>query len=780
MKKILIFGLLLILTISLSYALECQEDCTKGDNIGYVECIGVGGCVDVEIISHHADDDSASCDGVELGKLIPLDSPFCKWDRSAIDFQCDKYTNEDGVRVESYIQLHICDFGCENGLCVDPEWDFACSDFPCEFDAQKITNTWGSVDAPPSYVSAFDYPYEFTIDETKNVIFSFRYHLYSKTPEGPGYVKNYLRVYLDDEEVYVDESEPGNEVEAEPTIDLGKLYAGTYKLRIETQPYGSHFGFDWFKLEEGDGEISDESGPCVTQTEDVFSVDHQIFGEDSLTRDTIQKLDFLDVTLTVDRSYNDISTQFGVDGDFEGFRYATREEVVSLINNFGFTPNAIGGETVHGPNMIDQLSCLVSFFGVTDDGSIRVTRGMSLPVTPTDNVVPHISIYDYPETTGNEDQVRASQLTNKVSTSSTLGSFLVTESTSCTDADSDSYDSSTCGGEDCDDMDASINPGAVEICDNLDNNCDGTVDENCDCVDSQEQSCGSTDVGECVKGTKTCLNGEWSSCSSSIEPVTEICDSLDNDCDGTVDEGCSCTNGQEQICGSTDVGECAKGVQTCITNEWSDCIGDVGPVDEICDDSLDNDCDGLVDEGCEDECEGDDCDDDTDEEEPISGACKPDKVLICHVKGNPHEICVSRFSVNAHLNHGDYGGYCLNPDSTNDNLIDEEINVDETNECDGCKANGACYTYGTRLYYNKVEQYCNINKEFNLQKDEESRCDNDYECLTNSCKNSKCVDLEKQMEEMQEELKETKGLLQKVLAWFKKFGGIFGNLIRFP
>ena len=73
LKKILIFGLLLILTISLSYALECQEDCTKGDNIGYVECIGVGGCVDVEIISHHADDDSASCDGVELGKLIPLD-----------------------------------------------------------------------------------------------------------------------------------------------------------------------------------------------------------------------------------------------------------------------------------------------------------------------------------------------------------------------------------------------------------------------------------------------------------------------------------------------------------------------------------------------------------------------------------------------------------------------------------------------------------------------------------------------------------------------------------
>jgi hypothetical protein len=184
-------------------------------------------------------------------------------------------------------------------------------------------------------------------------------------------------------------------------------------------------------------------------------------------------------------------------------------------------------------------------------------------------------------------------------------------------------------------------PG-TEICNNIDDNCNGLIDEGGVCTTCQPiaetcdgkdtdcngvidngpladvgQSCGSN-IGTCTFGTTACVaaSGTFPNatdhlvCVGGTGPTAEVCDGLDNDCDGI-------TDGMTQACfdlftawkathpaAMRNTGVCADGAQACDTipngtigmPHWGACTGESGPSAEICD-GKDNDCNGLVDDG---------------------------------------------------------------------------------------------------------------------------------------------------------------------------------------
>ncbi len=278
---------------------------------------------------------------------------------------------------------------------------------------------------------------------------------------------------------------------------------------------------------------------------------------------------------------------------------------------------------------------------------------------------------------------------------------------------------------DCDDSDVGSNPDAVEVCDDIDNNCDSDIDEGFDKTwfadfDADGHGYVGWTVEDCVQpvGFASTSDDCDDDNSAAYPGATEVCDEADNNCDGTVDEGVSVTwyldgDGDDHGRSTVTSDECVRPAgYVAASDDCDDTDSAAYPGNtEVCD-KVDNNCDGSIDEGVtalwfldgdgdghgrtgvtSDECTmpagfaaiDDDCDD-------LDGNVNPDEAQVCN-----------------------------GIDDDCSGLPSDEVDGDDDgfmvceNDCDDTDA--AINTDATEIWYDNVDQDCDAGSDYDQDGD---------------------------------------------------------------
>lgn len=157
--------------------------------------------------------------------------------------------------------------------------------------------------------------------------------------------------------------------------------------------------------------------------------------------------------------------------------------------------------------------------------------------------------------------------------------------------------------DDCDDADPTVFPGADERCDGVDQDCDGAVDEGLQVEgfrDADGDGWGDTTLTACDDPAWVERGGDCDDGDDTVHPdAPEFCDSVDQDCDGPVDEDAVDATTWYRDRDGDDWGADDETITACDAdaNLWQDRGGDCDDGDDAIHPGADEDCDG-VDQNC--------------------------------------------------------------------------------------------------------------------------------------------------------------------------------------
>jgi hypothetical protein len=293
---------------------------------------------------------------------------------------------------------------------------------------------------------------------------------------------------------------------------------------------------------------------------------------------------------------------------------------------------------------------------------------------------------------------------------------------------------------DCDDMDPNVNPDATEVCDGIDNNCNGQIDEGVTptwYIDVDDDGYGGTQTTTACDQPDGYVSegGDCDDTNANVNPnATEVCDGIDNNCNGQIDEGVTPTwyidaDGDGYGSAEDTLEQCDQpSGYVDNSDDCDDTRANVYPgAEEICDSGIDEDCNGIIDDAedayiwytdadgdgfgdpdtlwatCQDNIEGyvdngDDCDD----TDPF---VNPDAIEICNdgIDNDCNGIIdtdASSYDWYPDVDGDGYGDETATPvydcepptedyvtDNTDCDDTDPNVNPGETEVCDGIDNN---------------------------------------------------------------------------------------------